>query len=338
MSATKSIPVPKSIDIPAKSRGYVVREVARATIYTSAPHRKIAPSLPAFVTAGLALAPDAPLAYRDEDGDEISADRAAILAHVEAVAAQAASPIRPVSAAGAAASVAGNATIAASLDRPSTEAAELHVGAAGDPHAFAIALHAARDGGAGRLSIVFPRERLYRDPDGVAATFAALLAAVPFASGTLGLALFGNGQKCLPLQRTYAALDVASAAIVALDLGERVAGIGWLTAIGGEALEELGGEDDLRAALAPLLADGRVTISRVGEGILARLGAVAVRGAKTDDTSAYRALATLLAASDVLHVPQRALYMAYDGAYAQDFRQRAMVAQSAWHLRFVDKA
>jgi len=294
--------VPPSIDVPAKATGFDVREVGRALVYCRDGHRELAPKVAAFAAEALAWAPaDARLGFIDAEGEwSTPTSREALIEH--------------------AATAPEGTFMIGDRDRAQYFAVEYHG-----------TEHGKKGDEASWFSVKLPRARLY-EPE-IAGWFSRFLATVPFSCGTLGLALVGAGLKLLPLQRTYRALDVAIPNSINVDLGDRVAGIGWLTALGKSVVSELGGMDVISEVLG-----SSVPMERVGDGVVLRLGEAPARGGANDDLSAYEAVATMLDAEDLVHVPRRVLYMSYDGAYGRDFRERAVAAQNAWHLRFVKSA
>jgi hypothetical protein len=266
--------LPPSIDVPSKSGGWVVKEVARVVLCTTATHAALVPDLWTITTKLLELAPkDAPLAHANASGDwtdPVSAKQ--LERHVRG---QAKYP---------------NGTVSIASVR--------------DGYEFELAYHGqapvwSKRGWASSFTVTFPRERLYADPAAIEAWFADALELAPWTSGTVGLALEGNEWRRYPLSARFMALDVSSPSSCAHDLGDRLFGIAWLTFLSRKLVRALGGVRAVSAA-APASIE-------VAGGALLRASATPRRGATAAERAPYVKIAK--AVEPVLHRPKKVLYL-----------------------------
>lgn len=225
--------IPQSIDVPSKSGGFVAQEHARLTITWRKPHVEIAPHLEAIVERALLVAGDCALAYPRPSGDWMAPKpRPKIMAYVRKVAKET-----------------SNAHVSlATLDDARSFALE-----------YAAFLPGWIDGTFGRsprgrdsyLQVTFPRAQLYERSKEMGTWFAELAALVPFSAATLGLALEGHYREVYPRALEHRALDISDVSCVSHDIGNAVHGIGWLTALGDDVVNRLGGESNLAQTLGP---------------------------------------------------------------------------------------
>lgn len=269
---------PKSIDIPSKSGGFVVREVGRLVLATTTHHTALAPALWPITERLLELAPPGvDLAYAMPSGDWTEpGPRKKLARHVANVAKW------PMNGSFSIASLASN--------------IDFEIGYSGCAPVWT------KRGWSSELRVTFARERIYAAPDAIVALLRDVLALAPWTTATLGLALEGNEWKIHPLAKRYPAVDISDPGSCSHDLADRAFGIAWLTAISAAHVKALGGEKKLAAKLG-----SRVTMCAAPGGVIVRLGPVPRRGATAAERAPYEALAKAI--EPVLHRPAKVLYM-----------------------------
>lgn len=172
------------------------------------------------------------------------------------------------------------------------------------------------------VPVSFYRERA-ADVNAFISTLASRL---PFSFAYASLGLVGDQRGRQALARRHPGLDVATPSCVRADLGDRAAGSYWLTLLGPELCEKLGGADALRAALP---ATGAVDPLPGGKCRIL-LGPYPERGDtnRRDLLPSYQALAKIFDDHGVLHVPERVVYFVDKQGLAD------REAMQAWHRRF----
>jgi hypothetical protein len=150
---------------------------------------------------------------------------------------------------------------------------------------------------------------------------------LPLSSGYASPALFYSQEPMEAFKRAlrYPGFDVLDASAARVDIDNKLAGVYWLSFLGAQVLDLLGGVEVLAQQLP-----GQVTVSPLGAGISIMLGGQPLvgdtnRGLK--DMDLYRVMARML--EPILHVPE--ITYVTDEMYVPD---REMMLR--WHRRFLD--
>lgn len=267
--------LPGSIDVRSKSGGWVVREVGRLVLCTTATHGQLAPKLWSVVEKLLEFAPpDVELAYATASGDWTEPlSRARLERHTRSVATW------PTN---------GSLSIASLRERY-----EFELDYSGHAKVWT------KQGWATTVTLTFPREQLYAHADELQRRLGQLLALAPWTSATLGLAVEGNEWRLYPLALENPGLALGSPSSASHDLHANVFGIAWLTFVSKRQLTTVGGRACLERAVE--------TLVEVKGGVLARLSAVPQRGSTPRERQRFVRLATVLA--PLLHRPKKVLFL-----------------------------
>lgn len=181
---------------------------------------------------------------------------------------------------------------------------------------------------AGSLQLWLPRSFFVAHREDVLAFFADAAARLPASCGSLGLGLAGeNRRRKQALAARHPGLDISDPRSVSTDLGDRLAGVGWHTLLGGPMLGKLGGAVELQrvlpdVAVEPLPHGGcRLVLSRDPE-----IGDVN----RHDLLPRYRVVARFFHNAGLLHLPKHVVYFVDQDDMADPD------AMEKWHRRFVD--
>lgn len=153
-------------------------------------------------------------------------------------------------------------------------------------------------------------------------------ASICSAYASLGLAGESKFTK-QALAKRYCGLDIAEPSSVSVDLTTKVPGSYWITVLGREVADRLGGAAAVRAALDQEISVEKLTGGRV----LVKLAPSPESGDRNrrQILPAYRVFARYLHSKGLLHIPQKVVY--FDDE--QGFSDRE--AMEGWHRRFLEE-
>lgn len=282
------------------------REVGRVTVYAHASHRALAPVLEAVAVHVLGLVPTgATFRYTQGDGEWTEpVTKLAVRAHARDVASW---PL--------------NGTCQIAADLPDGVVTFEYQGSAVDQFAN-LRLEAAC------FEATMPASWL-RSPQ-FEGWFTQLLVLVPFSSATAGLAFEAVSQATVNRVYECPGVSVLPGRFLRLELGPKVAEVGWYTALGPSAVDALGGMKGIAACLTV-----EALLVPLAAGVLVKARPEPIRGDGGEAFDAEVALAGLLHEAALLAVPTRTrsgtwvLDAPDDDLIEQQFR-----AQTTWLLRF----
>lgn len=179
------------------------------------------------------------------------------------------------------------------------------------------------------LSFHLPRELFMdRGATEVRAFVQSLAQAMPFSFGYASPCLsYGhNIVRAAKIARRYPGFDIADPIALAPDIGNKMAGVYWLSFLGQALAASLGGSDRLRAMLSGLadvtsLPNGKVELQIAAGPVVGDIN-------RKDNLPGYRAVAQLL--EPQLYIPNM-IYFREDDGITTD--KEAMLA---WHRRFLE--
>ena len=182
-----------------------------------------------------------------------------------------------------------------------------------------------------RASFMFvwmPAEVFYAKRSETLDLILRIASTLPISNGHADLALVGNQLRKQQLGRRYVGLDISDVSATAIDLSDKASGSYWLTLYGGGVAERLGPVGQVRKELP---ASTNVFQIREGKiGIM--LSEMPRRGDRNRraELPEHVALAKLLNARGIFHVPTKTLYFEDEDTLAD------ADLQSSWHRRFLD--
>lgn len=297
-----------TLDVPAASGGFVVREVVRFAFFVRRPHRDIADAMVQAIGRVVDLFPPPALSmFATESGDWLDFDADGLKTRVRA---RLAGKDRPIN---------GNASLSGNQANLPDFALD-YTGLALDRPVFR--------GGSCMLTFSVAASAFgpYLQSSETLAEQLAL--SLGCHTAYVDLALIGDRAQLQAMAHRYQGMDISDPRIVARDIESRLPGVFWKNFLNGSLVSALGGRSALQTALSP---DARIEDTSDG-GVILTLGPAPTRGdvnlgERLDDR---KALARLAHGLGMLHVPRKVTYFDPDN----DLGKRE--AQEKWHLRYVN--
>lgn len=298
-----------TLDVPAASGGFIVREVIRFAFFVRHPHKSIADAVVQAIGRVVDFFPPPALSmFAIESGDWLDFDADGLKAQVQE---RLAGKDKPV-----------NGNVSLSGDQANLPDFALdYAGLALDRPVFRdgaclLTFHAA----ASALGPYLQSHETLTEQ---------LILGLDCQAAYVDLALVGDQARRQAMARRYQGVDISDPRRVARDIEDRLPGVFWKNFLSRSLVSALGGRSALQATLS---ADARIEDAPHG-GVMLTLGPAPTRGDvnRGERVEDRKGLARLAHGLGLLHVPRKVTYFEPDNDL--DKKQ----AQEHWHLRYATR-